>query len=157
MSKKIVKTIPMVAALNEVAWYEQNKSDISSLSATARLALKRNMNQLSEMSKEFYQLRDELQEELRSKYSTDEKSIETEVEDADGNKVPGRHVKDEYLEEYQDEVTELQGKINDMLADTEEVELFIIDIDAELERIDQKDLDISDAAIDMLTLFEDGE
>lgn len=157
MSKKIVKTIPMVAALNEVAWYEQNRSDISALSATARLALKRNMNQLSDMSKNFYQLRDELREELRNKYSTDEMSIETEVEDADGNKVPGRHVKDEYLEEYQSEVAELQEKLNDMLADTEEVDLFIIDLDAELERIDQKDLDISDAAIDMLTLFEDVE
>ena len=42
--KKITKTIPMMGALNEVAWYEKEKSSISGLSATARLALKRNMN-----------------------------------------------------------------------------------------------------------------
>lgn len=155
--KKITKTIPMMGALNEVAWYEKEKSSISGLSATARLALKRNMNQLSEIANNFYQIRDELQSELRSKYSTDEKSTETEVENADGSKVPGRHVKDEYLKEYQSEVAELQNKLNEMLADTEEVELFVIDLDSQLERIDQKDLEISDAAIDMLTMFEDIE
>lgn len=155
--KKITKTIPMMGALNEVAWYEKEKNSISGLSATARLALKRNMNQLSEIANNFYQIRDELQSELRSKYSTDEKSTETEVENADGSKVPGRHVKDEYLKEYQSEVAELQNKLNEMLADTEEVELFVIDLDSQLERIDQKDLEISDAAIDMLTMFEDIE
>lgn len=155
--KKITKTIPMMGALNEVAWYEKEKNSISGLSATARLALKRNMNQLSEIANNFYQIRDELQSELRSKYSTDEKSTETEVENADGSKVPGRHVKDEYLKEYQSEVAELQNKLNEMLADTEEVELFVINLDSQLERIDQKDLEISDAAIDMLTMFEDIE
>lgn len=155
--KKITKTIPMVGALNEVAWYEKEKNSISGLSATARLALKRNMNQLSEIANNFYQIRDELQTELRNKYSTDEKSTETEVENADGSKVPGRHVKDEYLNEYQSEVAELQNKLNEVLADTEEVELFVIDLDSQLERIDQKDLEISDAAIDMLTMFEDIE
>lgn len=155
--KKITKTIPMMGALNEVAWYEKEKNSISGLSATARLALKRNMNQLSEIANNFYQIRDELQTELRNKYSTDEKSTETEVENADGSKVPGRHVKDEYLNEYQSEVAELQNKLNEVLADTEEVELFVIDLDSQLERIDQKDLEISDAAIDMLTMFEDIE
>lgn len=155
--KKITKTIPMVGALNEVAWYEKEKNSISGLSATARLALKRNMNQLSEIANNFYQIRDELQTELRNKYSTDEKSTETEVENADGSKVPGRHVKDEYLNEYQSEVAELQNKLNEVLTDTEEVELFVIDLDSQLERIDQKDLEISDAAIDMLTMFEDIE
>lgn len=155
--KKITKTIPMVGALNEVAWYEKEKNSISGLSATARLALKRNMNQLSEIANNFYQIRDELQTELRNKYSTDEKSTETEVENADGSKVPGRHVKDEYLNEYQSEVAELQNKLNEVLADTEEVELFVINLDSQLERIDQKDLEISDAAIDMLTMFEDIE
>lgn len=155
--KKITKTIPMMGALNEVAWYEKEKNSISGLSATARLALKRNMNQLSEIANNFYQIRDELQTELRNKYSTDEKSTETEVENADGSKVPGRHVKDEYLNEYQSEVAELQNKLNEVLTDTEEVELFVIDLDSQLERIDQKDLEISDAAIDMLTMFEDIE
>lgn len=155
--KKITKTIPMVGALNEVAWYEKEKNSISGLSATARLALKRNMNQLFEIANNFYQIRDELQTELRNKYSTDEKSTETEVENADGSKVPGRHVKDEYLNEYQSEVAELQNKLNEVLTDTEEVELFVIDLDSQLERIDQKDLEISDAAIDMLTMFEDIE
>lgn len=58
--KKITKTIPMMGALNEVAWYEKEKNSISGLSATARLALKRNMNQLSEIANNFYQIRDEL-------------------------------------------------------------------------------------------------
>ena len=157
MSKKITKTIPVIAALNETSWYEKNSEEVKNLSATARLALKRNMRILSEMASEFRELQQELNQELQNKYSTDQKSIETEIEDAEGNKQPGRKVKDEFIKEYQKDVAESNSKLDELLRDEDEVELYVIDLDAEIERIDEKDLNISDEALDMLSLYESDE
>ena len=156
MSKKVTKNITVLMALNEVAWYEQQKGDIYNLSATARLALKRNMKRLQEITVGFYELRDELDKELREKYTTDERSYETEVEAQDGTKQPGRKVKDEFMEEFQREQAEMQEKLTNLAEDTEDVELIVIDLDAGAERADEKDFEISDATLDMLSLFEDG-
>lgn len=157
MSKKITKTIPVIAALNETSWYEQKRDEVKNLSASARLALKRNMKALSEMASEFRELQQELNQELQEKYSTDEKSVETEIEGPDGNMQPGRKVKDEFLEDYQNDINEVNSKLDALLRDEDEVELYVIDLDAELERIDEKDLEISDEAIDMLSLYEGDE
>lgn len=157
MSKKITKTIPVIAALNETSWYEQKRDEVKNLSASARLALKRNMKALSEMASEFRELQQELNQELQEKYSTDEKSVETELEGPDGNMQPGRKVKDEFLEDYQNDINEVNSKLDALLRDEDEVELYVIDLDAELERIDEKDLEISDEAIDMLSLYEGDE
>lgn len=157
MSKKITKNISVLVALNETAWYEQKKEDINSLSATARLALKRNMRKLQEVAKDFYELRDELEGAIREKYSSDDMSVDTEIDGPDGTKQPGRKVKDEYLEEFQKEQQEMQTKLDNLLAETEDVEFITINLEAEAERADEKDLDISDDTLDMLSLFEGDE
>lgn len=157
MSKKMTKTISVIAALNETSWYEKNSEEVKNLSATARLALKRNMRILNEMASEFRELQQELNQELQNKYSTDQKSIETEIEDAEGHKQPGRKVKDEFIEEYQKDIDESNLKLDELLRDEDEVELYVIDLDTEIERIDAKDLNISDEALDMLSLYESDE
>ena len=157
MSKKITKNISVLVALNETAWYEQKKEDINSLSATARLALKRNMRKLQEVAKDFYELRDELEGAIREKYSSDDMSVDTEIDGPDGTKQPGRKVKDEYLEEFQKEQQEMQTKLDNLIAETEDVEFITINLEAEAERADEKDLDISDDTLDMLSLFEGDE
>ena len=156
MSKKIYKTIPVIAAVNEVAWYGQEKDKLNCLSVKARWNLKKNIKELEKISSQYDELRNELDTELRDKYSTDEKSIETEIDQPDGSKQPGRRVKDEYLEEYQKDIQDMNNKINELLSDTEEVALYIIDIDAEVERMDD-DAELSDAAMDMLSLFESSD
>lgn len=153
----MTKTISVIAALNETSWYEKNSEEVKNLSATARLALKRNMRILNEMASEFRELQQELNQELQNKYSTDQKSIETEIEDAEGHKQPGRKVKDEFIKEYQKDIDESNLKLDELLRDEDEVELYVIDLDAEIERIDAKDLNISDEALDMLSLYESDE
>ena len=157
MSKKITKTISVFVALNETGWYEQKHEDVKNLSATARLALKRNMKTLSEMASDFRDLQRELEQELQDKFTTDEKSVETELEGPDGNLQPGRRIKDEFIEEYQKEVNEVNAKLDALALEEDEIELYVIDLDAEIARIDEKDLDITDEAIDMLSLFEGDE
>ena len=152
MAKKITKTIPMIAAVNEVAWYVQEKDTLSVLSVKARWNLKKNMKELDNIASQFHEFKTNLEEELRAKYTTDEKSNETVLED--GN--IGRKVKDEYLEDYQKDVEEMNAKVSELLYEDEEVNLYVIDMDEEVERM-ADDADLSDAAMDMLSLFEDIE
>lgn len=154
MSKKIFKTIPVIAAVNEVAWYGQEKDKLNDLSVKTRWNLKKNIKELDKIAAQYHEFRNELDTQLREKYSNDEMSIEAEVEQPDGTKQPGRRVKDEYLKQYQKDITEMNDKINDLLQDTEEVELYVIDMDAEVEKM-KDDAELSDAAMDMLSLFED--
>ena len=157
MGKKITKTISVFVALNETAWYDQKHEEVKNLSATARLALKRNMKALSEMASDFRDLQRELEQELQDKFTTDEKSVETELEGPDGNMQPGRRIKEEFIEEHQKEVNEVNAKLDALALEEDEIELYVIDLDAEIARIDEKDLDITDEAIDMLSLFEGDE
>jgi hypothetical protein len=156
MSKKIYKTIPVIAAVNEVAWYGQEKDKLNDLSVKARWNLKKNIKELGKIADQYNEFRGELDTQLREKYSNDEMSVETEIDQPDGTKQPGRRVKDEYLEQYQKDIAEMNEKINELLRDTEEVELYIIDMDAEVEKM-KDDAELSDAAMDMLSLFEDIE
>lgn len=152
MAKKITKTIPMIAAVNEVAWYIQEKDTLSVLSVKARWNLKKNMKELDNIASQFHEFKTNLEEELRAKYTTDEMSNETVLED--GN--IGRKVKDEYFEDYQKDVEEMNAKVSELLYEDEEVNLYVIDMDDEVERM-ADDADLSDAAMDMLSLFEDIE
>ena len=152
MAKKITKTIPMIAAVNEVAWYVQEKDTLSVLSVKARWNLKKNMKELDNIASQFHEFKTNLEEELRAKYTTDEKSNETALED--GN--IGRKVKDAYLEDSQKDVEEMNAKVSELLYEDEEVNLYVIDMDEEVERM-ADDADLSDAAMDMLSLFEDIE
>ena len=158
MSKKITKSIQVIAALNEVAWYEKEKGNLEGqLSSRARWDIKRNMKELGSIAKDFYEFRDAEDQKIRDKYLTDEKSEETKVTDENGNEVDGRKVKDEYLEDLRKDQAEAQAKLNEILNDTEEVALYMINIEAELDRADEKGFDISDATMDMLSLFVDEE
>lgn len=153
MAKKITKTIPMIAAINETAWYMQEKETLGALSVKARWNLKKNIKELDVLASQFQEFKNGLEEELRAKYTTDEKSIEAEVDDGVGNKVPGRKVKDEFIKDYQNDVNEMNTKINELLYEEEEVNLYTINMDAEIERMSD-DAELSDAAMDMLSLFE---
>ena len=51
----------------------------------------------------------------------------------------------------------MQIKLDEVLNDTVEVDLYVISLDDEVDRIDEKGLEISDATMDMISLFEDTE
>lgn len=150
MAKKITKTIPMIAAVNEVAWYAQEKESLSALSVKARWNLKKNMKELDNIASQFHEFKNNLEEELRTKYTTDEMSDEAVLDD--GN--IGRKVKAEYLDDYQKDVDDMNAKIGELLYEDEEVNLYVINMDDEVERM-ADDAELSDAAMDMLSLFED--
>ena len=159
MSKTITKTIQTIVALNEVAWYDKEKDSYAGLSNMARFNLKRNMKALREIADNFYEFRNEEDTKIREKFSTDEMSEEKMINDENGNEVPGRVVKDEYLDDLNKAREEAQSKLNEILNDTEEVSLYVISLEDEIERADEKGIEIADSVMDMISLFdsEDGE
>ena len=150
------KTIPVIAALNEVAWYNKEKDSISSLSVKARWNLKKNMAALEPLATRFNEFRDEEQKKLLDAYMTEEKSEETTITAEDGTEQMGRRVKDEYREEFDAKAQEINMKLQELLMETEEVTIYPIDMDAEIEHMDM-DAELSDEAMDMLSLFMEEE
>lgn len=159
MSKTITKTIQTIVALNEVAWYDKEKDSCAGLSNMARFNLKRNIKALREIADSFYEFRNEEDAKIRDKFTTDEMSEEKMIKDENGNEVPGRVVKDEYLDDLKKVQEEAQAKLNEILTDTEEVNLYVISLEDEIERADMHDVEIPDSVMDMISLFdfEDGE
>ena len=157
MSKTITKTIQKIVALNEIAWYDKEKDSYTGLSNMARFNLKRNMKTLREIADSFYEFRNEEDTKIREKFTTDEVSEEKMIKDENGNDVPGRVVKDEYLDDLKKAQEEAQAKLNEILMDTEEVDLYVINLEDEIERADEKGIEIPDSVMDMISLFDDAE
>lgn len=157
MSKTITKTIQKIVALNEIAWYDKEKDSYTGLSNMARFNLKRNMKTLREIADSFYEFRNEEDAKIREKFTTDEVSEEKMIKDENGNDVPGRVVKDEYLDDLKKAQEEAQAKLNEILMDTEEVDFYVINLEDEIERADEKGIEIPDSVMDMISLFDDAE
>ena len=123
----------------------------------ARFNLKRNMKTLREIADSFYEFKNEEDAKIREKFTTDEMSEEKMIKDENGTDVPGRVVKDEYLDDLKKVQEEVQAKLNEILMDTEEVNLYIINLEDEVERADEKGIEIPDSVMDMISLFDDAE
>lgn len=140
----MTKTFSMIETLNIVSYINNNMSEdqVKELPTKVRWNLKKNMDKLVSAAKRFEDFRDELIKELQTNYFNDEKSYEyTETKrDEDGNPVLNadgieetvqmRKVKDEYQEEYEAAVQELNGKLQEILGEKNDYEINVIDMDA---------------------------
>lgn len=130
MEKKIVKkTFSNIEALNIDGWFNQVKTEhkdkLSKLPFSINASLRRNMQQITEAIQPVKDIREDMMSELREKYFTADKTHEVEIED---NKQ--MVLNDEYIADYQDDVAECNKKLNELLADTVEIELITYDMEA---------------------------
>ena len=88
------------------------------------------MDKLNPISQSFFTFREEAEEELRQEYATDEKS-EDIVNEETGETT--RQVKAEYMEDYQNKINELNVKLTEIVAEKNEINLDVIDLDAVIE------------------------
>ena len=140
----MTKTFSMIETLNIVSYINNNMSEdqVKELPTKVRWNLKKNMDKLVSAAKRFEDFRDELIKELQTKYFNDEKSYEyTETKkDDNGNPVLNadgaeetvqmRKVKDEYQEEYEAAIQELNSKLQEILGEKSDYEINTIDMDA---------------------------
>ncbi len=167
------KDLYVIEALNVVSWYRQlTPEKLNKLDFKIRWSLKKAVAKLTPDAAEFEKMRDEEVKQLQEKWFTsDEKSEITNVPvlDNDGNEVKDeegivqtqevRKVKEEFMDEYQGEVHELQDKLNEILyGEKNTYEYNSADIDTFVQNLeDPSPLDFSDLELLDALLTDNGE
>ena len=154
----MTKDFLVLECINISAWYNNVRNDkkLNGLTVPTLWALKKNMSKINDVVTNFNEFKESLESELKENYFNDEKSETTTITNDDGTTSQIQKVKDEYINEYQEEVNRLNGKLNDLAMTKETFDFSPIDMDKEIERIGEScSLDMDD--LDMLSAFEDDE
>ena len=145
--------------ININGWYDQVRQDkkkLNGLSVKTLWALRKNMKKIAEVADYFKEFKEGLEQEIKDDFFNSEKSEETVVKDNEGNETPAQKVKDEYLQDYQTRINEINGKLNELVLTKEEFDFTPIDIESEIERLDT-DCNLNMDDLDILSVFEQNE
>lgn len=155
----MTKELLVMECININGWYNKIRADknkLNGLSVSTLWALRKNMKKIAETVDSFNELKASLENELQEEFFNDEKSEATIVKGENGEDTPARKVKDEYFNDYQKKINELNGKLNELAITKESYDFASIDMDKEIERLDVDcNLDMDD--LDMLSIFEQNE
>ena len=155
----MTKELLVMECININGWYNKVRADknkLNGLSVKTLWSLRKNMKKIAETVDSFNELKASLENELQEEFFNDEKSEEITVKGENGEDTPARKVKDEYFNDYQKKINELNGKLNELAVTKESYDFVSIDIDKEMERLDiDCNLDMDD--LDMLSIFEQNE
>ena len=155
----MTKELLVMECININGWYNQIRADknkLNGLSVSTLWALRKNMKKIAETVDSFNELKASLENELQEEFFNDEKSEEVTVKGENGEDTPARKVKDEYFNDYQKKINELNGKLNELAITKESYDFASINMDKEIERLNVDcNLDMDD--LDMLSIFEQNE
>lgn len=160
------KNLYVVEAVNCVAFYNQlinNKETMDKLPLKIKWNLKRAIEKISVDAKAYEEFRDTELQKIRDVYFDETHANKTmlpeldesgnPVVDDDGNEVmkDGLQVKDEYLEEYQKAIGELNSRLDEILKEQNTYEYNGVNIDDYIDTIDESigfdTLDMIDAIL----------
>ena len=130
-----IEVINIVSFINNVMTDEQKNA----LPTKVKWYLKKNMDKLVPIAKNFEEFRDGEVATLQKDWFIDEKSEEyTEVKKGENDEdinVPMRKIKAEYMDEYNNAVNELNAKLQEILMDNNVVEIATFDMDSFVENM----------------------
>lgn len=152
----MTKELLVMECININGWYDQvrqDKNKLNGLSVKTLWALRKNMKKIAEVADYFKEFKEGLEQEIKDDFFNSEKSEETVVKDNEGNETPAQKVKDEYLQDYQTRINEINGKLNELVLTKEEFDFTPIDIESEVERLDT-DCNLNMDDLDILSVFE---
>lgn len=155
----MTKELLVMECININGWYNQvrqDKNKLNGLSVKTLWALRKNMKKIAEVADYFKEFKEGLEQEIKDDFFNSEKSEETVVKDNEGNETPAQKVKDEYLQDYQTRINEINGKLNELVLTKEEFDFTPIDIESEIERLDT-DCNLNMDDLDILSVFEQNE
>lgn len=155
----MTKELLVMECININGWYDQvrqDKNKLNGLSVKTLWALRKNMKKIAEVADYFKEFKEGLEQEIKDDFFNSEKSEETVVKDNEGNETPAQKVKDEYLQDYQARINEINGKLNELVLTKEEFDFTPIDIESEVERLDT-DCNLNMDDLDILSVFEQNE
>lgn len=155
----MTKELLVMECININGWYNKVRADknkLNGLSVSTLWALRKNMKKIAETVDSFNELKASLENELQEEFFNDEKSEEVTVKGENGEDTPARKIKDEYFDDYQKKIDELNEKLNELAITKESYDFASIDMDKEIERLNVDcNLDMDD--LDMLSIFEQNE
>ena len=118
-----IEVVNVVAAINHIL---SNPEKVKELPIKFRWALKKNIAAISPTVKNFEEFRQELIDELQKEYFNDEKS-HIEKNEETGEEL--RKVNDEFMDDYNVKVKELNEKLQELLGEKNEYEISTVDMD----------------------------
>lgn len=160
MSKTMDKTLMTIEIINIVAFLNNaiETKKIDELGVKFRWAIKKSMKELVEVDNKFRELKEELESGLKEEFfMNDEKSELTTItqKGEDGQDVPieVKKVKDNYMDEYNRRLDEINGKLREVLYDTNDVTISVVDVDSEIEKLSD-DTAFTFEDLEMLSVFD---
>ena len=120
-----IEVVNIVPAINKIL---EDANKTKDMPIKFRWNLKKNLSIFSPTVKEFNEFKQELVDELQKEYFNDEKSHE-ETTEIDGETQEFRKINDEYMDEYKERVNELNEKLQELLSEKNEYEIFTVDMD----------------------------
>ena len=147
MTKELlnVEVINLVQSINRLI---TNTEKVKELPIKIRWAIKKNINTFSPTVKVFEDLRRELIDELQKDFFNEEKSHVITAKDNVGNDEEVRQVNDECMDEYNERVNELNSKLQELLSENNEYEIYTVNMDEFVEglpddtKLEYDDIDI---------------
>lgn len=152
----MVKKLRVIECIGVKQWYDQARIEkkFDNLTVSTLWALRKNVKLITDIVNNFNEFKSGLEEGLQTEYFTEEKSQVTTIKDQNGQDVPVRKVKDEFLSEYQEKVTEINEKLKEVVNNVEEFTFSPIDMNKEIERLGSScALNMDD--LDILSIFEE--
>lgn len=160
MSKTMNKTLMTIEIINIVAFLNNaiETKKIDELGVKFRWAIKKSMKELVEVDNKFRELKEELESGLKEEFfMNDEKSELTTItqKGEDGQDVPieVKKVKDNYMDEYNRRLDEINSKLREVLYDTNDVTISVVDVDSEIEKLSD-DTAFTFEDLEMLSIFD---
>ena len=161
---KISKEFTVFEIDNIVKYYrgirenELMKNKFNIFSIATQYSIKKNMDIMAEATASYTEFREEKEKELHENYFNDEKSFETmikQIENGEEKEVPGRQVKDEYMDEFKKVQTEMLTELYKLNSEKVTLELYPIDLDEEIQNIDKDThTKINMDDLDFLSIFK---
>ena len=150
------KQLYVLEAVNIIGYFNQlDKDSMEALPLKVKWTVKRAMDKMIPDVKAFEEFRDAESAKSRDKYFDEthtEKVMVPKMDadgkpehDEDGNEVleEGLKIKDEYLDSYEEEIKDLNKKLEDILRERNTYEYNRIDIDDYIDSIDEKAVDFT--------------
>lgn len=131
-----------------------------------RWNIKKNMDKLIPIAQRFEKFKDEIIADMRAEWFNEEKSEEfskpitdnqgNPILDEDGNEQtePGRRVKEEFMEEFNKAIKDINIKLDEILSENIEVDLSSVDVDSFVDNMDD-DCPLSFEDLNVIAAFQE--
>lgn len=150
------KNIMTVNAVNFMTYYnsENTKNKLSSLPLKMQWTIRKNVRELSKISQEFEDFRNDLIQKRNDEWFVEGngKCEKYTQKNANGEDVEMLKITKEYMDDYKKYEDNLNAQLEDILKEINEIDYTPIDMDDFIDKAEGTDITMDD--VDMISIFE---